>query len=81
MNKLFAVTFSSLVALGFGLAFMPNANAFALNPTCQTKAVSSNTQSTVVVPSSETLIAYAVTCDSNGWVTCCIDEYGNRTCW
>ncbi|MGK7953872.1 MAG: hypothetical protein AB4063_01180 [Crocosphaera sp.] len=80
MNKLFTVTFSSLVALGVGLAFMPGANAFTLSPTCQTKAVSSNTQSKVVDVSSETLIAYGVYCETRGSATCCVDSYGYWVC-
>ncbi len=84
MNKLFAVTFSSLVALSFGLTFMPEANAFTFGSTCQTKAVSSNTQPTVVDSSSETLIAYDVYCETrtDGYrtVRCCVDSYGNWAC-
>jgi hypothetical protein len=82
MNKLFAVTFSSLVALS-SLAFTlaPEANAFTLTSNCQTKALSSDkSQPELVDSSSETLIAY-VWCETNGWLTCCYDQYGNWYCY
>ncbi|MGK7940837.1 MAG: hypothetical protein AB4062_11950 [Crocosphaera sp.] len=71
------MTFSSLVALGFGLTFMPEANAFTFNPTCQTKAVSSNTPATVVDTSPGTLRA-EIRCRIRNGRICCIDTWTGR---